>query len=167
MKYKPLPRYLHGVLIRTAGTDGGSPVGRMFPQPTLEAADGTRLKLDDAVGAGFAMIVVDDDPLSLLSPGNAKYWRSVGTTFIRIASGRPAQRAEGPAAQTNADETIVLHDVVGAFRDLVLARPAERAFVLRPDRYVAAAGPARELDRMSAQLRPLLGTPGAPEGSGV
>jgi 3-(3-hydroxy-phenyl)propionate hydroxylase len=165
MKYKPLPRYVHGVLLRTSSTDAGSPVGRMFPQPTLETADGARVKLDDAIGPGFAMIVVDDDPVALLGPGNAGYWRAAGTTFIRIASGRPAQRAAGPSAQPTAAETLVLHDVLGAFRDLILARPGERAFVVRPDRYVAAAGPARELDRMAARLRPLLGMPEVAEGS--
>jgi 3-(3-hydroxy-phenyl)propionate hydroxylase len=166
MKYKPLPRYVHGVLVRTAATDSGSPVGRMFPQPTLEAGDGTRVKLDDAIGTGFALIVVDDDPLVLLSPRNLEYWQSVGTTFVRIASSRPGQRATGPAGRGAADDdTLVLHDVLGGFRDLVLARPKERAFILRPDRYVAAAGSVRDLDRLSAQLRPLLGIPAAPESS--
>jgi 3-(3-hydroxy-phenyl)propionate hydroxylase len=161
MKYKPAPRYLHGVVVRATTADAASPVGRMFPQPTLEATNGARVKLDDAVGTGFAVIAVGADPTALLSAEHVAYWRSLGATFVQIAPSRTGQRATDAAGDAPAGGSIVLYDVLGAFRDLVLTRPSEQAFVLRPDRYVAGAGGHRDLDRITAQLRPLLGRPDA------
>ncbi len=157
MKYKPLPRYVHGVVARAEEVDRGSPVGRMFPQPTLETTSGARVKLDDAIGTGFAILAIGADPLDLLDPEHAGYWRGLGTAFVRIAPSRTGQRA---GAQPPVGDSIVLHDVLGAFRDLVLSRPAERVFMLRPDRYVAWAGASHDLDRMTAALRPVLGSAG-------
>ncbi|MCW2548461.1 MAG: putative 3-(3-hydroxy-phenyl)propionate hydroxylase, FAD/NAD(P)-binding [Mycobacterium sp.] len=160
MRYKPLPRYVQGVVVRPDKADAGSPVGRMFAQPTLETPAGTRVKLDDATGSGFAVVAVDADPMQLLSTAHADFWRSLGATFVRIASSRPGQRATGrPDDQAGTAESLVLHDIYGSFRDLLLGRPAEQVFIIRPDRYLAAAGRLEDLDRLTAELRSLLGSP--------
>jgi 3-(3-hydroxy-phenyl)propionate hydroxylase len=158
MKYKPLPRYTAGVVL--PGSEGGaaSPVGRMFAQPLLETPDGARVKLDDAIGGGFAVLAVGADPAAHLSEANLAFWRGLGATLVRIEPARTARRAGAPDPAASDAGTVVLHDVLGAFRDLLLGRPAEQAFVLRPDRYVAAAGRHADLDRIAAQLQALLGT---------
>lgn len=161
MKYKPLPRYTSGVVLPGPGASNGSPVGRMFAQPMLETPDGARVKLDDAIGSGFAVIAVGADPAARLSPANLAFWRELGATLVRIEPPRTARRAGAPDPADSADATVVLHDVLGAFRDLLLGRPGEQVFVLRPDRYVAAVGQHADLDRITSQLRHLLGTPAA------
>jgi 3-(3-hydroxy-phenyl)propionate hydroxylase len=132
----------------------------MFGQPFLETAAGDRVKLDDALGTGFAVVAVGTDPAGWLTDPHREYWRGLGATLVRIEPARTAQRAGRAGPQGDPTDTVVLYDVLGAFRDLLLGRPDEQVFLLRPDRYVAAAGRPRDLDRLTDDLRPLLGAAG-------
>ena len=153
MKYKPAPRYRHGVVVPAAGKDSASPVGRLFGQPSVATDDGTRVKLDDAVGPGFAVIAIGADPATLLSESSRQFWESVGATLVRIAPSRTGARA-GTAAEPT--KSLTFFDVDGAFRDLLLERPDDQVLVLRPDRYLAAAGPRAAADGLTLALRRLI-----------
>jgi 3-(3-hydroxy-phenyl)propionate hydroxylase len=151
MKFKPLPRYLEGIVVHEKTPDKRSPIGRMFPQPAVETTAGKRLKLDDAIGNWFSIIGINKDPVAHLSEGQRAFWRSNGATFAMVRKSRSL-----PGRFVSAPETIVLDDVTGAFRDWIMERPSDEFIILRPDRYVAALCDAAGLDRVSGKLSSML-----------
>jgi 3-(3-hydroxy-phenyl)propionate hydroxylase len=170
MKYKPLPRYTKGAVLAPAVPDKGSPVGRMFGQPSVETADRLRMKLDDVVGPSFAVIGLGRDPAATLSAEGLAFWQALGALTIRVDPARTARRgapaedsaATATATASNAESatgSLVVRDIDGAFRDLRLGRPTDEIIILRPDRYVLATCPAAELEATTRRLRTLLGVP--------
>jgi 3-(3-hydroxy-phenyl)propionate hydroxylase len=161
MKYKPLPRYVDGVVVGPDTRDAASPTGRPFPQPVVRTVDGVRLKLDDAVGRSFALIGLGVDPGRHLSDRSRAFWDSIGAAFVHIgapvASQRSTPRLESADEASTADATVHLYDVDGVFRDMRLERAADEVIVLRPDRYVAATGRAGELDDLTNRIRAATG----------
>ncbi|MCW2526747.1 MAG: putative 3-(3-hydroxy-phenyl)propionate hydroxylase, FAD/NAD(P)-binding, partial [Pseudonocardiales bacterium] len=165
MKYKPTPRYVHGVVVGSTEGRSSSPVGRAFTQPWVQNADGGKVKLDDAVGNGFSVIAIGSDPAEHLNEADRAFWREAGATLVHLAPSRTGQRElTGNTANTTntgstdqaESDTVTLYDIDGAFRDLLLERPQDEVFVLRPDRYVAAAGTVGELASITDALRKLL-----------
>lgn len=160
MKYKPAPRYVEGIIVRSDAKDAGSPVGRLFPQPAVLTEQGERRKLDDAIGPSFAVIGLGVDPAAFLSPDALKFWQRLDAAVMRIAPTRTARRepVESSTGETVAS-TSECYDVDGAFRDMLLERPQDEIIVLRPDRYVAAVSRAAGLEDVTARLRVALGDP--------
>jgi 3-(3-hydroxy-phenyl)propionate hydroxylase len=156
MKYKPMPRYVDGVVVPYEGPNADSAVGRMFIQPWMETTDGRRVMLDDELGRSFAVIGIHVDPAAVLGGEAAAWWRELGARFVHVLAPR-----SGPHLDP-ADGTGRLEDVDGAFRDWLLRRPGDCIIVLRPDRYVAAVCGRGDVDRVTSRLRALL----LPAGSG-
>jgi 3-(3-hydroxy-phenyl)propionate hydroxylase len=150
MKYKPMPRYVDGVIVPYAGPNADAAVGRMFIQPWVETTDGRRAMLDDELGLSFAVIGIHVDPAAVLGAEAAAWWRELGARFVHVL----AQRS-GPHPDPVADVTRV-EDVDGAFRDWLLRRPGDCIIVLRPDRYVAAVCGRDDLDQVTDRLRSIL-----------
>jgi len=163
MKYKPMPRYKSGVVVR-AGDGRTDPVGRMFMQPVVEKADRRRVKLDDAIGTWFAVLGIHVDPTLHLSEESLQWWKSLGAGFffVRAARSVPLPEEAGQLAPLPPTGTMTetLEDVDGAFRDWLLAAPRRSIIVLRPDRYVAATCDPAELEDTTRQLRRVM-NPGA------
>ncbi|HEY1703856.1 MAG TPA: bifunctional 3-(3-hydroxy-phenyl)propionate/3-hydroxycinnamic acid hydroxylase [Trebonia sp.] len=161
MKYKPMPRYVNGVVVPYEGAAKDVPLGRMFPQPWVENADGARVLLDDVLGSSFALLGLHVDPASELSAEAAQWWRDLGARSVQVLAPRGAPGPE-PGGRRKRPEPpgdgwrAVAEDVDGAFRDWLLRRPGDNVIVLRPDRYVAAVCPLGDLERVSAQLRQVL-----------
>lgn len=152
MRFKPMPYYRNGVVLHR---DGGSAsvVGRMLIQPDVETADGRRMRFDDAIGPWFGIIGINFDPVEYLSPDTLGHWQRLGARFARVNRSRA-----GDHLRTVSDETLLLDDVAGRFRDWVHAKPGCEAIVLRPDRYVAAASTRAELDTVASAFRTILPT---------
>jgi 3-(3-hydroxy-phenyl)propionate hydroxylase len=163
MKYKPLPRYVEGVVVGPDTRDAASPTGRPFPQPVVRRVDGARLKLDDAVGPSFALIGLGVDPGRHVSDRSRAFWDSMGAAFVHIgppaASQRFSPRLESADEASASGATLHLYDIDGVFRDMRLERPADEVIVLRPDRYVATTGRAGELDELTTRIRVATGEP--------
>ncbi len=125
LKFKPKPRFDAGFFV-AGGPPDGVRAGQLFPQPTIERRDGTRVLLDDLLGAGFAYIGWQADgvppALARLAPG----FRPRVLTLLRKGD------AFGPA---DGDEGV--RDCEGIIEQALIAAGA-RAVVLRPDRYVLA-----------------------------
>ena len=121
MRYKPKPRFEAGFLIAD-GLGERSIVGRLFPQPNVELADRSVVKLDDALGPGFALISMSDRGLAQI-PEDA---------FGRAA----VHRLRVTPASVNSSDAV--RDIDGEI-GRALEVYSDSAVLLRPDRYVMAA----------------------------
>jgi len=147
MKFKPMPRYTEGLVLQRGPIAKDSPVGRMFAQPTVETADGRKVKLDDAIGPWFAVLGINRDPVESLSTEERAFWQDeLGASLVFIRPSRSAPLAEPSGS-------VVIEDLMGSFRDWRRRNPGIDFVILRPDRYVAAVCSAADLDRVSAELR--------------
>jgi 3-(3-hydroxy-phenyl)propionate hydroxylase len=139
MRFKPMPKYEEGIVVRTPGTPM---VGRMLIQPDVEDDSGVRRKLDDVLGPWFAVIGWQADPQAALDAAGREFWRALGARFIRIDR---ARCGGAPGVRMNsAHGSICVEDVDNQFSDWIDAHPGSM-LVLRPDRYIAAQCSAAEL----------------------
>jgi 3-(3-hydroxy-phenyl)propionate hydroxylase len=125
-------------------------VGRMLIQPDVEDAAGTRRKLDDVLGKGFAVLGWQTDPQAALAGPDLEFWRGLGAHFVRIDRARsgsaPGMRLGSAHGSTCAE------DVDNQFSDWIAAHPGS-VIVLRPDRYIAAQCAAAELPEVTRQFK--------------
>lgn len=157
MKYKPMPRYTRGVVVDPiTGAPGGaqpglrakgaltsyesfrrvpSPVGTQFIQPKVATTtDGVR-HLDDVIGYRWAILVWGGNPYAHLSEQE----RALVDAFdVALISLRPHTQLVDDAPGAT-----VVGDIDGRLKRWFDARPTA-ALVLRPDRFIAAAGPAQD-----------------------
>jgi 3-(3-hydroxy-phenyl)propionate hydroxylase len=146
MRFKPMPKYEEGVVVKTPGTPM---VGRMLIQPDVEDASGARRKLDDVIGPGFAVIGWQLDPQAALGDAERGFWCALGAQFIRIDRAR-CGGALG-VRMTSAHGSTCVEDVDNQFSDWIDAHPGS-VLVLRPDRYIAAQCSAAELAEVTRQF---------------
>ena len=138
MRFKPKPRFEDGFLHRPGPR---SLVGTMFPQPLVETASGERVLLDHLLGSGFALVCLADDATPLFGRLSDPVWAKLAATRVHLLP-RTLSFAPDCGAQTVRD---VNGFFVGKERDF-----ANRLFVVRPDRYVAAELPMDAVERAVA-----------------
>jgi len=122
MKFKPPPHLGVGFLVPGGVDDKHTLVGRLFPQPKVQAG-GREVLLDEMLGGGFAILVRSprvDEALRALSTAP---WNQLGARIVVM--GRDAVEV-GPANPR-------------------LALYTDHVILLRPDRYVAACVKVDEL----------------------
>ncbi len=151
MRFKPLPFYETGVVLHDASATKSAAVGRMMIQPKVETKDKKHLRLDDAVGDWFALIGLDFDPATHMTPAQIADWQAMGGTIVRINKSRSA-----PQHWESHSATVVLEDLDGAFRDWRLKSPRADVIVMRPDRYVAAVCNQTEMAAMLEKLKAII-----------
>ncbi|VCU71014.1 3-(3-hydroxy-phenyl)propionate/3-hydroxycinnamic acid hydroxylase [Pigmentiphaga humi] len=146
MKFKPMPRYRDGVVQDSGLAARDQRVGRMFIQPLVEPGGGAPVRLDDALGPGFALLMG--------APGQPLPAELAGR--LELLSCRLAVAAlprSGPAPGVLPDVPpgmLLLEDTENALHRWLAAAHADWV-LLRPDRYVAAAG--RRADMIAALER--------------
>lgn len=150
MKFKPMPFYEKGI-VDHSNSGGKSLVGRMMVQPKVADAEDRPMLLDDAIGKGFAVIGINEDPAAQLSAPDRAYLQSIGT-IVQINRSR-----RGKVGWSAHPDTLVLDDLDGVFRDMLLKAPKQKFYILRPDRYVFAVCDRHELPGAVARLRAQLG----------
>jgi 3-(3-hydroxy-phenyl)propionate hydroxylase len=124
---RTVPPLRSGVLVDDQTPDGG-PAGVMLRQPTVRSADGTRCRLDELLGRGFAVVGRKQGDLRLGPEAQAVLDR-LGGRVVSLES---------------------LEVVEGEMDHLLDAHPA---VVLRPDRYVFGVVDAQwDLDRLLVEL---------------
>jgi 3-(3-hydroxy-phenyl)propionate hydroxylase len=154
MRFKPLPRYEDGIVVPGPRSRREPPgVGRMFIQPDVEL-DGRCLKLDEALGPGFAVLGFECDPVGDLDEQTLGWLDGMGASVVRVVESRAGDRHLRAARRWPA--TVVVEDVEGLLRPWFQARTGN-VVVLRPDRYVAALTTPRGLGDALATLRERLG----------
>ena len=152
MRFKPMPRYQNGALnYGPRGFDAGSPVGRMFMQNRVALANGWQGRLDDALGAGFALLSWGAKPSRWTSDRTRKILDGLGTQLIWVVS--MSQVAYETERHT---DVTVLGDLDGRLKQWFGTTPNSMV-LLRPDRFVALNCGPQELDSQVLTLAAKIG----------
>ena len=152
LKFKPMPRYTEGIVIHSQKPKTRNEVGRMFMQPMVLNSSGVWKKLDDAIGPSFAVLAFNFDPTSYISGDNSDFLQQIGARVICIQRALPAQSNKISAS----DNIEVLEDSQGSFRDWLISHPNSEVIILRPDRYIAAAGRRTDINMLIDKLHSLV-----------
>ena len=162
MGMKPKPRYRKGHYLGLPRGFRGVE-GTLAPQPTVRTYDGRPVRLDDAVGIGWAVIGIGVDPRVALGTG-CETWQQVGATFATLyrAGTRPQGKAGDHLRQAGVVE---LEDVTGTLNRWLSRAGAttDTVLVLRPDKFVfgvSGADPSQLTRALVDELR--LAPPVAP-----
>jgi 3-(3-hydroxy-phenyl)propionate hydroxylase len=138
MKFKPMPRFSKGVVFNSGDAVQDELVGRMFIQPRVEAQDGNARRMDDILGGRFALLSWRCDPLASAPPALLAQLEQLGCdryVGVRARSGRH----EIAAVIAGADAPHLLQDNENDL-NAWFAKAGVDWVLLRPDRFVAAAG---------------------------
>lgn len=162
MKYKPMPRYLGGVVVDPGNLTVGSarseltgtlapfrnfrgtasPVGTQFIQPRVRDTSGADRLLDDVIGYRWAVLLWGGDPAVHLT---AEQLSLVGELDAALISIRPLTQL--PTADPDDPTRTVVGDITGRLKRWFDGKPTPLV-VLRPDRFIAAAGLAQDAGRL-------------------
>ncbi len=157
MKFKPMPRFSKGVVLNSGQANQDELVGRMFIQPNVDARDGSgSRRLDDVVGGRFVFLSWRCDPLRNSDPALSRQLEQLGS--LRLAGVRARTSAEEIArCGMGGPDVQVIEDAENALQ-LWFQSKAVDWVLIRPDRYVAAAGKAgdaaAQLSRFCQQVLP-------------
>ncbi|WP_110239439.1 bifunctional 3-(3-hydroxy-phenyl)propionate/3-hydroxycinnamic acid hydroxylase [Nocardioides gilvus] len=154
--FKPMPRYERGAIVPVVipssksvpVPEGYKPgVGTLFPQPRVTAPSGGEALLDDVTGAGWRVVVWNNDPSRLVSKETRETLERLGGRLVRVV---PSVQAEWATAEVDED-VVVVGDPVGVLKTWFHGRPFS-AVVVRPDHVIAAECLAQELDGVLGQV---------------
>ncbi|WP_027476675.1 bifunctional 3-(3-hydroxy-phenyl)propionate/3-hydroxycinnamic acid hydroxylase [Curvibacter gracilis] len=138
MKFKPMPRFVKGVVLNSGHAARDDLVGRMFIQPVVEQISGEPRKLDDVIGGCFALVSWRCNPLAQMSPALAEQLRLLKCDqFVAVrarSSAWEVNRCTGEAPMVN-----LIQDTDNLLNAWFQARGVDWVLI-RPDRFVAAAG---------------------------
>jgi 3-(3-hydroxy-phenyl)propionate hydroxylase len=154
MRFKPMPTLKAGALTRVGSPTEATPVGRLFIQPTVCTRDRASLKLDDALGPWFALIVWNNDPCAILDDDALSRLTSAG---VRLVAARPAVQLHWEEAEPD-KSVLVVGDLDGALKRWFDAHP-ESVVLVRPDRIVGGACPAHSASDMVRAFDLAVGAP--------
>jgi len=146
MRFKPMPQYEKGVLVKPDMKLNHNPVGRLFIQPKIRTESGDVCLLDDVIGAKFAIIAWGTDPTWGLSQQQIEFWKHLGTQFIQVV---PSVQMLAPA--TLSDDVIRVGDEQGRLKDWFGQYPAS-VVIVRPDRFVAGLTLPQTLEHTCSRL---------------
>ncbi|RDH13655.1 bifunctional 3-(3-hydroxy-phenyl)propionate/3-hydroxycinnamic acid hydroxylase [Tsukamurella pulmonis] len=155
---KPKPRFRRGEYLGLDRRPVRGIEGTLPPQPVVRRYDGHRVRLDDALGIGWAVIGFEIDPREALGSA-AVTWERLGASFATIY--RSGARPQGRIGDGDRRAGLLdLEDTDGLLTSW-LRRSGHRpgtVVVLRPDKYVFgasrdAAELTRELERQVAPSR--------------
>lgn len=124
MRFKPRPVAKEGFFV-----PGQPGAGRLFPQPDVMTRTGRRVRLDDVLGAGFALLMFEDSIAEARGRWTHPFWSRLRARRVVVL---PGGLGEPPAGIDD-----VIGDLGGDLRRASGAVAGE-AVLLRPDRYVAA-----------------------------
>ncbi|WP_297845572.1 bifunctional 3-(3-hydroxy-phenyl)propionate/3-hydroxycinnamic acid hydroxylase [Pseudomonas sp.] len=128
MRFKPKPRFTKG-LVLTEGEAGKLSCGQMFPQPMLTDAHGHERLLDNAIGAGFALIQYGDHTRQRIDELQHSFWNHLEAKRILILP-------EFVKTVPSIPGCTVLHDRQGLLKGIL--GDSNTFLLVRPDRYIAA-----------------------------
>lgn len=149
-KFKPQPKFDHGVVVHTAlpafkslpAREVPRAAGSIFPQPQATDAAGTQMLLDDATGQGWRVILWNNDPATFVSADQAQTIAMLGGRLVQVVP-----KTQLPWARARASAGVRVVGDLGGEASLQAwfdARPVG-AVIVRPDHVVAAECLAQEV----------------------
>ncbi len=138
MKFKPMPRFVKGIVQDSGDARRDELVGRMFIQPLVERDPGRSQRLDDVVGARFALISWRSDALAQASTGLRAQLDRLGCDHYVAVRSRSV-RSEACSHVPVQPSGTVVEDVENALHFWFEAKNVDWVLI-RPDRFIAAAG---------------------------
>ena len=154
MRFKPMPFFQDGAIVRGAGRPTAPAVGRMFVQPWVADAAGQAQRLDDVIGLRFALISWSASMDAWISPEGRRVLDTLDAASIVIRPPCQDLDLDAPAGGQ------VLADRDGELRRWFDTAPGS-VLVLRPDRVVAAVCMPCELDTCLKGLAEVLDLAGS------
>jgi 3-(3-hydroxy-phenyl)propionate hydroxylase len=143
MRFKPMPTMTEGALTFKGSASDPSPVGRIFPQPTVATADAPAVKLDDALGPWLSLVAWNNNPLAVLDDDAKRRLDRLGVRYIEA---RPSIQL-GWSDGRQDDAVVLVGDTDNSLKKWFEARP-DSVVLIRPDRIVAGASPAHAASDM-------------------
>lgn len=131
MRFRRKPRLEEGFLAGPAARSNA--VGRLMPQPRVATTEGAERALDDLIGLRFAILGLRSDPRQTLPPATVAAWEQFEPRWLTVRGAE--EQVTGPAEVADLDGSLVA----------LLERAGGGYLVVRPDRYVYAAG-ARDVE---------------------
>ncbi|WP_210639485.1 bifunctional 3-(3-hydroxy-phenyl)propionate/3-hydroxycinnamic acid hydroxylase [Pseudomonas sp. Tri1] len=147
MRFKPKPRFTKG-LVLTEGAAGKLSCGQMFPQPMLTDAQGHECLLDEAIGAGFALVQYGAPTRQRIDELKHGFWNHLEAKRILILP-------EPIDAMPAIPGCTVLQDREGSLKAIL--GDAHSFLLLRPDRYIAAIFDKATETKAAESLQSLFG----------
>lgn len=142
MKFKPMPRFSEGIVLNSGDSLRNELVGRMFIQPMVEVESGHGQRLDDVLGGKFALLSWRCDPLAKAQPELLESLTRLGCgRFVGVRARSSA--AEISTAVKDANAVSVVQDLENSLHFWFQNKRVDWV-LLRPDRFVAAAGLASD-----------------------
>jgi 3-(3-hydroxy-phenyl)propionate hydroxylase len=148
--FKPMPKYERGVVVATEDPQWKSiparesvprTVGTLFPQPRVRDDSGALVRLDDATGQGWRVLLWNNDPHRFVSASTGHVLAEWGGQLVHLVPEEQRKWARSAAA----DDVRVVGDADGALKEWFDQRPFS-AVVVRPDHVVAAECLAQDLE---------------------
>ncbi|MFA6577175.1 MAG: FAD-dependent monooxygenase, partial [Nocardioides sp.] len=147
---KPKPRFRRGAYLGLPRSLRGAE-GTLAPQPVVRRYDGRPVRLDDALGTGWAVIGLGIDPRDRLDSDLA-VWQQVDATFATVFG--TGTRPQGSVGDGRRRAGLVdLEDTTGELSTWLRRHGLHdgQVLVLRPDKFVfGASSDAAELSRALA-----------------
>lgn len=142
MKFKPMPRFKKGVVLNSGNSARDELVGRMFIQPRVETGPGESSRIDDIFGGRFAFLSWRCDPLASAPAPLLLQLKQLGCdSYIGIRSRSGPHEIVGLSGNTSLSR--LLQDSENEL-NAWFSKAGVDWVLLRPDRFVAAAGSALE-----------------------
>ena len=137
MRFKPKPYFEHGLVWKPNQKNQNEIVGRLFPQPKVEDSKRNRFLLDDLFCNKTVVLIYSETPETTLDKCLAKTFRERGLMVIGVT---PEWINPGKG------EIILVREVSNILSDPNFQFYIDKAFLIRPDRYVAAVAPTASIN---------------------
>ena len=155
LRFRPPPTYPPGSYLGLPRRRRSGAEGKPIPQPVVRSFDGRRLRLDDVLGDGFALLGYGVDPRDCLPLGDLFVWESLGTRYVTVfAFGERPQGYRAVARQT-APRLTEIEDESGILMHWFKQSGAGpgSVVVIRPDRFVFALEALDSMAVVTQQVR--------------
>ncbi|MBV9230241.1 MAG: FAD-dependent monooxygenase [Chloroflexi bacterium] len=138
-RVKPQPKYTNSYLLPTHSGESKRLTGILLPQPRVVTPEGKRILLDDALGSGFTLLRLYENPAETFTALRDDQWERLGVRFVCIQPAHPvAAPIHNTAANGTRTQPMVVIDIEQQLSAL-LRHNHDLYVLVRPDRYIMGA----------------------------
>jgi 3-(3-hydroxy-phenyl)propionate hydroxylase len=150
MRVKPPPRYTRGLLLPSHLTVYSARTGMLLPQPFVQTAQGTSIRLDEVLGHHFILVGLYEEQKNLFTRLTDTIWDRLDTRFICLC--RREQDMLNPLPERGKREFIPILDRTNQISSLLHHNP-NVLMLLRPDHYIMGIFPVTHIHEIQQALR--------------